>query len=105
MSLQHDHLARDAQTPLRIFYFSVNKLASEMSDDELDQEISSAESALAYCRETQSGFSTKESVRKRHCESERSLRKIEIANFGERRPRMSSSDVLAIIKNHIQPSL
>lgn len=52
------------------FYFSVAKLPTDMTPEELEQEITSAIRYEERCREIGQGVNTKESLRKRNCELE-----------------------------------
>jgi hypothetical protein len=56
------------------FYYSVGKDPADMTDDELDQEIESAESYFERCRQEGQGVGTKEGGRKRICVAEKDKR-------------------------------
>lgn len=58
------------------FYYSVPKSPADMTDDELEREITQAESVAEHAAQTGQGISSKENVRRRYCEQERDIREI-----------------------------
>ena len=54
---------------VNFFYFSVAVPVEAMTEDQLVQEIHAAYLAFSSCRERGQGISSKETVRKRNCET------------------------------------
>jgi hypothetical protein len=89
-----DKLVQEITTPTdqlnqdrpNFFYYSVPKTPQEMTNEELVQEIQAAYQADATAEITQSGISTKETVRKRNCEQELVSRPNGIVTWNDNNP-------------------